>query len=165
MFLFEDATIAFFAISFTAIIYSVLSRQIQNRLGDRKRVKQIQDEVNAINKRVKEAMASGDERKQKESEAEQEKLSELLKESMMLQFKPLIVSLPIFFGVSWALRQLFPSFTLKLAFAIPVFIQNLERFPNWRDTFGPVGWFVLALLIAGLGVSAIVDRLEKMRKK
>jgi len=161
----EDAALSFFAIGLTAICYSLLSRYIQKRIGNRDRVKEIQDEVNRINTKLKSAVGSGNEKKQQEAEAEQEKLADLLKESMMLQFKPLLVSLPMFIGISWALRQVFPTFSIKLAFSIPVVIQNLENFPNWRDTFGPVGWFVIALLVSGILMQVIVSRIEALKGK
>jgi uncharacterized membrane protein (DUF106 family) len=161
----EDPVLAFFAISITALVYTAASNIIMQRIGDRKRLKWIQDEVNRINKIVLEAAKSDDEKKKKEADELQAKLPDLLKESMVLQFKPLLISLPLFIIVSWGLRQLFPSFEIKLAFAIPVVVQNLERFPNWRDTFGVFGWFILTILFGGILMQFVVSTLEKSGKK
>jgi len=161
----EDPVLAFFAISITALVYTAASNIIMQRIGDRKRLKWIQDEVNRINKIALEAAKSDDEKKKKEADELQAKLPDLLKESMVLQFKPLLISLPLFIIVSWGLRQLFPSFEIKLAFAIPVVVQNLERFPNWRDTFGVFGWFILTILFGGILMQFVVSTLEKSGKK
>ena len=165
MFPVEDPVLAFFAISITALVYTAASNIIMQRIGDRKRLKWIQDEVNRINKIALEAAKSDDEKKKKEADELQAKLPDLLKESMVLQFKPLLISLPLFIIVSWGLRQLFPSFEIKLAFAIPVVVQNLERFPNWRDTFGVFGWFILTILFGGILMQFVVSTLEKSGKK
>jgi hypothetical protein len=88
----------------------------------------------------------------------------LLKESMMLNFKPLIVTLPAFFGITWLLRMVFPSFKITLGVYLPIFIQNFDRFPNWRNEFGVTGWFVLSLLFAGLLMQFIIGKIEGWRK-
>lgn len=160
-----DATLAFFAISSTAVVYSALSTHITKTWGNRTRVTQIQAEMNRINNLMTEAVKKNDEKKKKEAEAEQAKIAGLMKESMILQFKPLAITLPIFFGLSWALRTLFPNFQIKLAFALPIVIQNFDRFPNWRDTFGVIGWFILALIFSGLLVQFIAGKIAEMRKK
>lgn len=153
-----DPIIAFATITFTAVIYSAFSLHMSRTFGNRKRLKEIQDEMNRINNRLKAAMKSGDEKKIKEAEEEQARLPSLLRESMVLQFKPLIITLPIFFLLSWSLRSVFNDFVIKLAFKIPVFIQHFERFPNWRDEFGALGWFILMLIFSGLALQALVGR-------
>ena len=164
VFPFEDPTIAFFAISITALIYTAASNIVMKYLGDRKRLKFIQDEINRINKVALEAAKSNDEKKKKEADELQAKIPDLLKESMMLQFKPLLVTLPLFIFVSWAIKQTFPLFEIKLAFAIPVIIQNLDRFPNWRDTFGVFGWFILTVVFGGMLMQFVVSTIEKKGK-
>jgi len=86
-----------------------------------------------------------------------------MSESMMLQFKPLLIMIPIFLLLSYVVKNVFPNFTIKLAFALPIFIQNLDRFPNWRDEFGPLGWFVLCLLFSGLLMQFIIDKTTKKK--
>lgn len=161
----DDAAIAFFAITLTALVYSALSTYATKTLGNRARVAQVQAEMNRINNMMSEAVKKNDEGKKKEAEKEQTRIPSLMKESMILQFKPLIVTLPIFFVASWLLKELFPYFTIKLAFSLPIVIQNLDRFPNWRDTFGVVGWFILALIFSGLLMQFITGKIEAMRKK
>jgi len=160
----ENPNIAFFVITLTALIYSVISLHITRTLGNRKRVKEIQEEMNRISNMLKKADYSN-ETGRKDAEKEQGRIPTLMMESMMLQFKPLIVTIPTFLGLSYVLKNFFPNFAIKLAFALPVFIQNLDRFPNWRDEFGTFGWFVLCLLLSGIIVQLVLDRSEKRRKK
>ncbi len=160
-----DATTAFFAITVIAVVYSAITTHITKTWGNRARVTQIQAEMNRINNMMTEAVKHNDEKKKKEAEAEQGKIAGLMKESMILQFKPLVVTLPVFIGLSWVLRTTFPEFQIKLAVALPIFIQNFNNFPNWRDTFGVIGWFILALLVSGLLVQFITGKISEMRKK
>lgn len=161
----EDPTTAFFAIAITALVYAAISNEMIKKLGDKKRVKHIQDEMNRINKMAIEVGKTGDEKRRKEAEEQQAKIPDMLKESMILQFKPLVVTLPIFFGVSWVVKQVFPSFEVKFSFALPIFIQNLDRFPNWRDTFGVFGWFILAIIFGGMLLQYVIGQLEKKAQK
>lgn len=161
----EDAFVAFVAITLTALFYTVVSNYVMRRWGDRERVKQIQDEMNRINKMMQDAIRRNDEKKKALAEKEQEKLPELLKESMILQFKPLVFTLPVFFVLTWVLRELFPFFVIRLSVSIPVFVQNLDRFPNWRNEFGVTGWFILSLIFMGLLMQFIGGKMEERLKK
>lgn len=161
----EEAIISFFAITCTAVVYTALSSHAQKILGNRDRAKQIQDEMNRINNIASEAMKTSDEKKKKEAELEQEKMGGLMKEMMILNFKPLIITLPVFYGLSAAMRSLFPAFQIKLAFALPIFIQNLDKFPNWRSEFGVLGWFILTIIFSGLLIQAITGKMLPAKKK
>jgi len=161
----DDAAIAFFAITITALVYSALSTHVTKVWGNRTKVSQIQAEMNHINNMMTEAVKKNDEKKKKEAEVQQARIPGLMKETMFLQFKPLLVTLPLFVGASWLLRTLYPTFSIKLAFALPIVVQNFDRFPNWRDTFGVVGWFILSLIFSGLLMQFITGKIEAMRKK
>jgi len=161
----DDVTLAFFAISIAALIYSAVANLLIQKIGNRERAKQIQDEMSRVNKLAEEAMKSGNEKKKKEAEDAQAKMPGLLKESMILQFKPMLVVLPVWYLLAWALKQAFPAFEVKLSFALPIVIQNLENFPNWRDTFGVNGWFILAILFGGLLMQFIVGKMKEILKK
>ncbi|GEM_PF-6739627 len=60
-----------------------------------------------------------------------------------------------------AVQNMFSGFVIKLPISLPIVIQNFEKFPNWRDTFGPNGWFWLCVVFAGLGASIIKSINEK----
>ena len=166
----EDPSIAFLLITVTAMIYSVISLHISRVVGNKKRVKEIQEEMNRISAGLKKADYST-EAKRKEAEKEQEKIPGLMTESMVLQFKPLVVILPIFAVVSYLVKTFFPYFKITLGFSIPTFPYywlllnfNLDVFPNWRNEFGTFGWFILCLVFSGIFIQLITDAFEKRRK-
>lgn len=156
----EDSMVAFFAITLTALVYCAFSIHIARTWGNRKRVKEIQEEMNRISAKLR-RIDYNSEAGRKEAEEEQKRIPALMNESMMLQFKPLVITLPLFLVMSYVLKTLFSNFVIKLPFALPIFIQNLDRFPNWRDEFGPIGWFVLCLLFSSILMQIIIDKTGK----
>jgi len=168
----EDPSIAFFVITVTAMIYSVASLHITRTFGNRKRVKEIQAEMNRISAGLKKT-DYGTEAGRKEAENEQEKIPSLMTESMVLQFKPLVVVLPIFALLSYLIKTSFPYFAIKLGFPIPTFPYYvlllrfnviMEAFPNWRDEFGTFGWFTLCIVFFGIFIQLVTDFFEKRKR-
>lgn len=161
----NELLFTFFVIGFLALLYSLFTQIITSKFGKRDRVKQIQDDMKRINAQYSQALKSNDEKRIKEAEEEQKKIPALLQESMILQFKPLIITLPILLILPIILRMLFPFFEIKLTQSLPIFIQNWEQFPNWRDTFGAVGWFWIAFIFGGLLMQGIVGGVKKLKKQ
>gem|GEM_PF-1259330 len=153
---------AFAGISAIGIAYSIISIYMTRRFGNRERIKEIQKRVNDITKRQNEAMKRGDEEELKRLEPEQAELPGLLKESMILQFKPLLFLLPFLLILPNMARSLFPDFVINLSFHVPVFIQHFERFPNWRNEFGAVGWFWLSFLFSSLSTQLLIGLKNKL---
>ena len=160
-----DAYTAFYVISAIGIMYAMISLAITKRFGNRERVKQIQNEMKEITNKQQDALKRNDTAELKRLEAENARIPALLKESMFLQFKPLIFLLPFLLVLPAVARMLYPVFIINLPFQLPVFIQHFERFPNWRSEFGAVGWFWLSFLLASLLAQALVERLPKMVAK
>jgi uncharacterized membrane protein (DUF106 family) len=167
----DDSTIAFVVITVSAVIYSAIALHINKTVGNRKRVKEIQNEMNRISGMLRKTDYNN-EALRKQAEAEQEKIPKLMTESMVLQFKPLLLILPIFAILSYFVRTTFPNFAIKLGFAIPTFPYywlllrfNLDTFPNWRDQFGTFGWLLISVLVSGLITQVVVDQIEKRRRK
>lgn len=160
-----DPTPAFAAITSMSVLYSAFSLFITQRFGNRQRVKEIQEQINAVHKGYSGALKRNDKPEMAKYEAEQAKLPGLLKESMLLQFKPLLITLPFLFILPWVARTYFPDFVITLPFSLPVFIQHLERFPNWRSVFGPVGWFWVAFIFTSLLASLMTQMQKKLSGK
>ncbi len=157
--------IAFFAIAITAMLYSVASTFITSKYGNKERVKQIQDEMKVINKEYAESLKSNDKKRIEKAEREQARIASLLKESMILQFKPLIFTLPLLLIVPVVIASLFPDFVIQLSQPLPVFIQNFDKFPNWRNVFGPKGWFWVSLVFSSLAIQVIVQGMKKLKER
>jgi uncharacterized membrane protein (DUF106 family) len=167
----DDPTVAFFVITISAVIYSAVSLHINKTVGNRKRVREIQEEMNRISAKLRK-VGYDTEAGRKDADEEQSKIPKLMSESMMLQFKPLLVILPIFAILTYAIRAAFPYFAVKLGFSIPTFPSywlllrfNLETFPNWRDEFGTFGWMLLSVVFSGIIIQIVVDQIEKRRRK
>ncbi|MFA6035720.1 MAG: EMC3/TMCO1 family protein [Candidatus Micrarchaeia archaeon] len=160
-----NETLAFGVISLIGLAYAFISIGITNRFGNRQRVKEIQKQINDTTKAYQAAVKGGDEAEIKKCEAEQGKMPGLLRESMVLQFKPLVFLLPFLLVLPAVAHWLFPAFIITLPFELPVFIQHFERFPNWRSEFGPVGWFWLAFLFSSLLAQGITGQIKKLREK
>lgn len=160
-----NETLAFGVISLIGIAYALISIGITNRFGNRQRVKEIQKQINDTTKAYQAAVKKGDEAETKKWEAEQGKMPSLLRESMVLQFKPLVFLLPFLLILPAVCRWLYPDFVITLPFQLPIAIQHFERFPNWRSEFGAVGWFWLAFLFSSLLAQGITGQVKKLRQK
>jgi len=160
-----DPTLAFAAITGMSILYSALSLIITQKYGNKQRVKEIQARINSVSKGYSDALKRNDKADLAKYEAEHARLPELLKESMFLQFKPLLITLPFLFILPWVVRTYFQDFVITLPFSLPVFIQHFEHFPNWRNVFGPVGWFWVSFIFASLSASLLTQTYKKLQGK
>ncbi len=160
-----DSQTATYIIFACALVYSVFSTIVTRKFGNYKRIKEIQDTFNSLSKEMNEASKENNKAKLDEIIARQNAAMPMLWESTVLQLKPLLILLPILFILPGMLRDQFKEFIITLPFQLPVFIQNFENFPNWRDTFGPVGWFWVSVLFCALLVSAGVKAYEEYIKR
>ncbi|VVC03617.1 Uncharacterised protein [Candidatus Burarchaeum australiense] len=152
---------AFYVISAIGLAYALISIAITKRFGNRERVQQIQKEMQEITKKQQDAIKNGNEKDMDRANSDSGRIPALLKESMILQFKPLIFLLPFLLILPAIAKWLYPDFIITLPFQLPIFIQHFERFPNWRAEFGAVGWFWLAFLFSSLLAQGIVGQMQK----
>lgn len=161
----SEEIIAFFVIAVAAMAYSLVSMYVTSKYGKKDRVKQIQEEMKNINKEYADALKSNDPKRLSRAEKEQTRIASLLKESMILQFKPLVIMLPLLLLVPMALVHFFPNFIIQLSQPIPVIIQDLHKFPNWRSVFGARGWFWVSLVFTSLALQLLVQGTKKLKEK
>ena len=143
--------------------YSLAYRLVQKKFGNMKRVKEIQKQFSDLNKELSEATKKNDQAKVQEIMKRQQEVMPLLNESMIIQFKPMIFVLPLIFLIPMVLRDHYNWFSIKIPFAIPVFFQHFENFPNWRDTFGPVGWFFITIFLFQIAASLLMTIYNKLK--
>lgn len=148
-------------ITLAAVIYASFSIFINRTLGNRKRLDQIREEINKYQKESNEAMKKKDEKKLKELENKQDELLKMTNEMLMLQFKPLLVILPVFFLASSFIRSTFPEFVITLPISLPTPVGFSIV---WRNVFGPFGWFIICVLITSLLVEISTALLKKKVK-
>jgi len=152
-------------IAIIGIATSFLIAFLLERFGNRRRVKEIQEQINKINKEYMEATKKKDEKKMAELDKESDKLPALMKESMILNFKGMAISLPVIFIVPWVVKFLFPDFLITLPFNFPVPFRSATELIEWRSVFGPNGWFWLTFIIIGGVCQMIYSKIKEVKAK
>ena len=146
---------------------SFLALFLMEKFGNRDRIKEIQNEINRINKEMMEATKHKDNALLAKLEKEGDKLPALMQESMVLNLKStFLIIAPIYLLMSIIIRALFPSFEITLPFNIP----TLSGFNFlWRDTFGPWGWFLISSAVFNIifqpTYSYVKGRMQKKEQK
>ena len=108
----------------TALAYTLASVAIQRKLSNPVRLQEIQIQINKISKELNEMIKNN---APKEAITEKQKeIMPLMGESMKAQFKPMVIILPLFFIVYYALVPLIPigvkSISLQESFFVAVLI-------------------------------------------
>ncbi len=160
-------------ITAAALAYSVFSLVLQYTLGNRRRVTEIQKEMQTMQKEFQAAAKKGDEHELKRLEEKQKHMSGLMMESMKHQFKPLLVILPTFmvlfggFGFAGVLNIWFPQFSQVLPIALHLDSQELLGLNILHDSvYGVRGYFLVVLFFSGLLLQAVATPFaERLFKK
>lgn len=160
-----DHSTALYVLAAIGVGYTLLSTWLVQLLGNPKRIKEIQAESTRLQKELDMAIKAKDDKRIETVNKEYETFMPKMMEMFVLQMKPMIVIIPLLFVLTPALREWFADFIITLPFSLPIFIQNFDKFPNWRDTFGAVGWFWLCVIAAGIGISIIKSVYEKHMSK
>ncbi len=166
---FSQYSIIFYCITITAALYAIFAYVVQKKVGNPTRVKEIQTEMQDINKRYYAAVKSSDNSKIKKAELDQQRIPTLMMESMKYQFMPLLVLLPVLFVLPSFLKSQFPVFEIETPVSIPLFPLNFLRFdfsgfPNLRSIFGTYGWFWVAVVFIGLFAQLGLWAVGKIKK-
>jgi len=83
-------------VAVAAVIYGLIARTIQHKLGNRKQMEEIQRESKRLNQEYKDAMGAGKKEKADEIMKEQMALIGGMNKIMFAQFKPMLVIIAIF---------------------------------------------------------------------
>lgn len=153
-----------YVIALIGIAASLFSTFILMRFGGRGRINEIQAHINKVNKEYSEAVKAKDEKRTAELEKEIGTFPKLMMESTFLSLKGLIVILPLVIAVPWAVRQIFPIFTIQLPFDIPVPRNLLTLTFEWKKTFGSYGWYWLTFIFLGGAAQLIISKLRGTKK-
>jgi hypothetical protein len=85
-----------------------------------------------------------------------------MKDAMMLPFKAIIITFPIFIFLYWILPQIFSSFAILLPFDIHwAAITSLNIFKT--ASYGPKGYLIVCLLVWGIVVELVVSNWRKIK--
>ncbi|MBM3229458.1 DUF106 domain-containing protein, partial [Candidatus Parvarchaeota archaeon] len=119
-----DPSVFYVVIAAVALVYSVISYILQRKIGNYKRIKEIQQHSKDLSEQMKQANASKDEARMKEVLQKQSAMMPMLSEMMMLQLKPLAFILIIFLAFVFVLDSIDPN--RQLHTKIQMFDDGLE---------------------------------------
>jgi len=150
-----------FVVVGAALVFACVSFAITRVLGNRRRVKQIQKEINDYNAELRKAAESKDESRIKAAAAREGELTKLTWEMMSFSFKPLLVILPLFWiAYSWVLPAIAePTFMVQLPFSVP---SSLAFWQQWKDYLGSRGLFIYSLVVIGLVLEFVSTNVLKL---
>jgi len=148
-----------------AIGYIALYEIASKLLVNKEKIKEINQRSKQLQQELSKATKEKNEKKLEEISKEYEKLMPQVMHATLMQLVPLIIVLPILSIILTYLKNNFTNFIIKLPFSLPIFIQNFNNFPNWRDTFGPVGWFWLSVIGISLVISFVRFAINKLKEK
>jgi len=144
---------------------SFLISFLMEKYGNKKRVKEIQDEINRINKEMIDATKKNDKVRLEKLEKEADKLPALMNESLILNLKGAAISLPIILAIPWIIQNLFANFIITLPFKLPTFSKTSSFEIVWRDTFGAYGWTLLSIIILGAILQMAYQQVKNIKNK
>lgn len=105
----ENFEIGFAVITIAAFAWTLLSAYITRKFGKPERMKEIQKEMREAGKEMSEAMKSNDAARIEQAKKRQAASIGLSMEMMKLQFKPMMIFLPLFFIFTFLLATAIPS--------------------------------------------------------
>jgi uncharacterized membrane protein (DUF106 family) len=165
--LFDLAT-SVWVIALFGLIYAVVLRVFLYRfLGMDKMMKEMtakQKDMQKMNKEYLAAVKNGDTTKSSEFESQ---MNSMLTGMLKSQFKLLIFTLPLIFVYGFISSQLmvyFGEFLITLPFQVPIPQLNLSQLINWRDTFGPVGWFWITFLLSSVAAQVVQGGIRRVKE-
>ncbi len=175
---FSQYSVIFYSITIIAALYAIFAQFAQRKFGNPARVKEIQKEMQDINKRYTEALKSNNDSKLKKADLDQRRIPSLMMESMRYQFVPLLLIFPLLFILPTFLKHQFPVFEIETPVPVPLFPmqilkhlfslnfgQMFEGFPNFRSDFGTYGWFWVAVVFIGLFAQGGIWLFGEAKKK
>ncbi len=168
-----DSTIALASI---ALLFSIVSIVVNHKVGDRKKVKALQKEVNDFQKAFEKATREHDEKELQRLKNIEPETMKKMQEMLLLPFKGLLFILPIFillisgvnmFGLNIPplLSTWFPTFSITLPIGIhPSELMALK--PLEPSTYGSRGFFIFMSIIFNLVFELVYSNLiEKKQNK
>ncbi|MFH0834851.1 MAG: EMC3/TMCO1 family protein [Candidatus Micrarchaeota archaeon] len=147
-----------------AFVMSIISNYLSNRFGGQKRLKEIQAEVNAWQKELKEANDKKDEAKTKKLMEREDEMMKKIQEMAFLPFRTMIVVLPVFlFALYVVIPAWYPKFIwTNMPFSVP---SSIAFWEPWKNYLGGRGMLIYSALVSGLLIQALAPRVEGWIKK
>ena len=108
-----------------ALLFSIFSIWANHKLGDRKKVKAIQKEVNEFQKKYEKAVKEKDDKEIARLKLIESQVMGKMQEMLLLPLKSMIVILPVFYiliyGINWNFL-----FSFSIPAVIPLLVPNFQ---------------------------------------
>jgi uncharacterized membrane protein (DUF106 family) len=149
-----EALPLFMVIIVLSAITAIYSSLIQKYTIDYEGMQETQEKMKAFQKEYREAQLSGDDKRVKKLDAKRDKMMKDQLEMSQQQFKPmayiLILSVPIFFWLSFSLTNYSETLSITMPFFGAVTLAT--------NVLGPVPAWILWYMICSLTISQVVRK-------
>ena len=149
-----EALPLFMVIIVLSAVTAIYSSLIQKYTIDYEGMQETQEKMKAFQKEYREAQLSGDDKRVKKLDAKRDKMMKDQLEMSQQQFKPmayiLILSVPIFFWLSFSLTNYSESLSITMPFFGAVTLAT--------NVLGPVPAWILWYMICSLTISQVVRK-------
>lgn len=147
-----------------ALVFSFVMALITRKTGVKQKTDAIQKTIKEHQAEMSKAVKDNDTRKIEELRKKEPEVMKLMNDMMILPFKNMIFSIPLFLGFVFIAQTLFPSFLQQLPIALHLNGEELMRFPPdilKTSTYGPRGFFIISSIVTGMAIEAIWSRIAK----
>lgn len=140
-------------IAVVAVAIGIVSFVVSKKLSNPARTEQIQEQINSFQKKMKDAQKNNDTAEIKRLEVEQREMLGLMKEMMINNFKPAMVTFLPFIAVWWTLSGVYGS------------AGNIVELPvvNWQLNW--FWWYFVVIVIVSLVFEVAYKQYRKSKKK
>ena len=146
----------FLHIVLVGVGYGIFSFIIYETLGKRQEVRKIQKRINNYYREVHHALKHNDEKRLEELQGQQGEISKLTMRSMMYQFLPLLILLPVVSALLRWLGGLYPDFHVRGP-SIPIIRPSGE--------YGYLAVFMVSATLTGLILGQLYAWYNKRRSE
>ncbi|MFH0712993.1 MAG: EMC3/TMCO1 family protein [Candidatus Micrarchaeota archaeon] len=147
-----------------ALVFSIISLVANHKIGNRKRVKQLQKEVNDFQKNFEKANKEKDEKEIQRLKVIEPQVMKNMQEMLLLPIKSMIVILPLFFIFIAGIEAYFHGFSSILPIDIhPNSIFALKVFEP--AAYGGRGYFIFFTIIFNLVFELVYSNLIEKKNE
>lgn len=154
-------------IAILALIFSIVSLAANHKIGGKKRVKELQKEVNDFQKKFEKATKEKDEKELARLKILEPQVMGKMQEMLLLPLKAMVVILPLFFIFIAGVNYFVPSFSIVLPFGIHINeVLSLKVLES--STYGSRGFFIVCSIVFNLLLEALYSKViapDKANKK
>ncbi len=155
---------ALIEIALLALVFSIISLFVNHKIGNRKKVKELQKEVNDFQKSFEKATKEKDEKEIQRLKVIEPQVMSKMQDMLILPLKSMVIILVLFFIFMSGVVPFFKAFFIILPFDIHL-NQVLALKVLQSAYYGPRGFFILCTIVFNLSFELIYSNLIEKKKK